>query len=337
MNSIVKKIISGVIVLALTLSVSVSVFADSFKDMPNDWRTEALENAVKNGLLSGFEDGTIRADSAVTRAQMAAIVVRALGAKEAADISSFVDVKENDWFYGEFAKAVYMNAFSGDTDKKLNPNTPITFQECFTVLSRVFGLHNRLDSAEADKLLASYPDGSEVADWAKMYYASLLQGGYWNGGKTKLLKPKEYINRGEFAVVMNNLIKTYITTPGEYTELPEGNVLVRCDGVVLDGVNFDYDVIIADGVSVDGVSLKNVVLNKRLVIRGGASAGIVEYETIDGGIGKETTYTKNAFALSGAVYDVQVLAPYISISLAETKFAKVHCEKGSRVHFGTIA
>lgn len=336
MNSFLKKIVSGCVVLALAMSVSVSAFADTFKDMPNDWRTEALENAVKNGLLSGFEDGTIGADSAVTRAQMAAIIVRALGAKEAADLSSFVDVSPNKWYYNEFAKAVYMNAFSGDTDKKLNPNSPITFQECFTVLSRVFGLSNRIDTEEAEKLLASYPDGSEVSGWARVYYASLLQDGYWDGGMTKLLKPKEYINRGEFAVVMDNLVKTYITEPGEYTELPEGNVLVRCDGVILDGLTFDSDVIIADAVSVDGVSLKDVVLNKRLVMRGCASPCVVEYETADGGIGTETTYTKNACSLSGAVYDVQVIAPYISINLSQVKFAKAHCEKGSRIHFGSI-
>ncbi len=336
MNSFVKKIISGCVVLAIVLSVSAPAFADTFKDMPNDWRTTALENAVKNGLLSGFEDGTIGADSAVTRAQMAAIIVRALGAKEAADISSFTDVNSQKWYYNEFAKAVYMNAFSGDTDKKLNPNNPITFQECFTVLSRVFGLSNRINEEEAEKLLAAYPDGSEVSKWARVYYASLLQGGYWNGGTTKLLKPKEYINRGEFAVVMDNLVKTYITEPGEYTELPEGNVVVRCDGVVFNGLVFDSDVIIADGVSVDGVTLNDVILNKRLVMRGCASPGEVEYETIDGTIATEIKYTKNACSLSGAVYDVQVIAPYISISLAKTRFAKAHCEGDSQIHFGSM-
>lgn len=336
MNSFTKKIISGCVVLATVISVSASAFADTFKDMPNDWRTTALENAVNNGLLSGFDDGTIGADSAVTRAQMAAIIVRALGAKEAADISSFVDVSSNKWYYNEFAKAVYMNAFSGDTDKKLNPNNPITFQECFTVLSRVFGLSNRITEEETEKLLAAYPDGSEVSKWARVYYASILQGGYWDGGVTKLLKPKDYINRGEFAVVMDNLVKTYITEPGEYKELPAGNVLVRCDGVILDGLVFDSDVIIADAVSVDGVSLKDVLINKRLVLRGCASPGVVEYETIDGGVGTEIKYTKNACQLSGAVYDVQVVAPYISISLAQTQFAKIHCVAGSQVHFGSL-
>lgn len=336
MNSFVKKLISGCVVAAVVISVSASAFADTFKDMPDDWRTTAIENAVKNGLLSGFEDGTIGADSAVTRAQMAAIIVRALGAKEAADISSFVDVNPNAWYYNEFAKAVYMNAFSGTPDKKLNPNTPITFQECFTVLSRVFGLDNRLKDDEAEKLLAAYPDGSEVSKWARKYYAALLQGGYWDGGATKLLKPKEYIKRGEFAVVMDNLVKTYITEPGEYKELPEGNVVVKCDGVVIDGVEFNSDVIIADAVSVDGVTLKDVLFNKRLVVRGCASPGTVEYPTIDGGVGTEIKYTKNACSISGAIFDVQVMAPYISVNLADVVFAKVHCVTGSQVHFGTM-
>lgn len=336
MNSFVKKVAAVCAMVAVSLSVSVTAFADTFSDMPNDWRTGAIENAVKNGLLSGMGDGTISPDTAVTRAQMAAIIVRALGAGESADISSFTDVSEDKWYYNEFAKAVYMNAFSGDTDNRLNPDSPITFQECFTVLSRVFGLCNRITEEETEKYLSSYPDGSEVAEWARNYYASVLKGEYWNGGTSKLLRPKEYIKRGEFAVVMDNLIKTYITEPGEYKELPEGNVLVKCDGVVLDGLNFNSDVIIADAVSPDGVSLKDVVLYKRLVIRGCASPGEVEYELEDGNTATQISYTKNAFSLSGAVYDIQVLAPYISINISDVRFGSLHIAKDSQIHFGTI-
>ena len=44
---------------------------------------------------------------------MAAVINRAFGAKESADISGYTDVKATDWFYSEMAKAVGMGTFQG--------------------------------------------------------------------------------------------------------------------------------------------------------------------------------------------------------------------------------
>ena len=97
MNKYLKKAeaVSGI--LAMAVSFSASAFAAEFTDMPNNWTTSALENAVKNGLLYGEEnaDGSgmsIKPDDKITRAQMAAILVRAFGAAETADIGVAADV-----------------------------------------------------------------------------------------------------------------------------------------------------------------------------------------------------------------------------------------------------
>ena len=149
MNKSFKKLASCLLSAAVAVSAYAGVFAESFSDMPNDWRTAAIENAVANGLISGMGDGTVAPDANITRAQMAAIIVRALGARNAADISMFADVSQDAWYYDELAKAVYMNAFSGD-GQNMNPENNITFQECFTVLSRVFGLYYRTTEADYD-------------------------------------------------------------------------------------------------------------------------------------------------------------------------------------------
>ena len=40
---------------------------------------------------------------------------------------------------------------------------------------------------------------------------------------------------------MDKLFKNYIDEPGTYTSLPEGNTLIRCDGVVLQNVTTGKD------------------------------------------------------------------------------------------------
>lgn len=272
---ILKKLIP--VLLAATMGTT-AVCAADFPDMPTDWTAESLEKAVENGLLSGFEDGTIRPNNEITRAQMAAIISRSFGATASADLSEFKDVSENDWFYTSFAQAVQMQAFNGDEKKQLNPSNPITFQECFKVVASVFGIiANTEDKYENNDLkiqdltvLDSFADGGEVSDWAKPYVAAIVSGGYWEGIDGKLT-PKAYITRAEFAVLMNNMVTTYITEPGTYNELPSGNIMIKSGDVVIDGLDSSSYVVISDGVpqTENGVVFTNSKLDSRLVIRGG--------------------------------------------------------------------
>ncbi len=313
MRSMLKRIISAMLVTVMVLSMTTVVFADTFTDMPNDWRKGAIENAVKNGLISGKGNGLVAPDDNITRAEMASIIVRALGATKEADISKYVDVKKGSWYYNEFSKAVYMGAFTGIDENHMNPTGNITFQECFVVLSKVFGLCYRTTSEKAKELILAYSDGTTVASWASLYYGSILENGYWTGGPDKKLRGTDYINRGEFAVVMDNLVKMYIDEPGAVSELPEGNILVRCNDVVLDGIETKYDVIIGDGVEPEKVSVKDVKIDGRLVIRGCASEE-----------NKGKTSAVIGLTPTGSIYDIQLIVPYLVVSVNKLNFARGH-------------
>lgn len=278
MNKIFKKLVPGV--LAFSMLAGTTAQAATFPDMPDDWTREALENAVENGLLSGFSDGTIGPDKEITRAQMATIIVRSFGATQSADISIFTDVTENDWYYDAFSKAVQMKAFNGNDKNLLNPSNSITFQECFKVVACVFGLiadtteytngsKNDLQMQDLT-VLDKFSDGAEVSDWAKPYVAAIVSNGYWDGIDGKLT-PTAYITRAQFAVLMDNMVKTYINEPGTYTEFTEGNIMIRSNDVTIDGITTDDMIIISDGVEETdlGINFTNSTMNNRLVVRGG--------------------------------------------------------------------
>lgn len=275
MHTYLKKTISLLATSALAFSLSTAAFAREFVDMPDNWTTSALQNAVENGLLSGDGD-KIMPDDNITRAQMAAIIVRAFGATEKADISGFTDVYADQWYYDEFSKAVAMGAFWGDGNL-LKPNDFITFQECFSVVFNTFFLPkpqnydestNTFIMEDLDELLKDIADKDDVAEWAKMYAASLVKNGYWNGIDGKLT-PTEYITRSEFAVLMDNLVQTYVNEAGTYTEFPAGNVMVRTPGVVLENVTTDYDIFIGEGAGANGVKINNVTARGLLLRIGG--------------------------------------------------------------------
>lgn len=255
-----KKIIA--LVLVCMLSLGIAAFAADFKDMPSDWSTAALDAAVKNGLLSG-NGGYIYPSDNMTRAEMATIMVRACGATKEANITGFTDVAPEDWFYTSMAKAVGMGAFTG-SDNKLSPDSPITRQEAFLVLSRVFGLASfKVDTSIID----TFKDGAKVDDWAKEGVAAIVSNGY-AAGNDGYLKPLDNISRAEFAVVMDRLVKYYIDDAE--SEIPaDGNVLVRVPGVNLDGIKTEHMVVIGDGVGANDFAISNAEITGKLVVRGG--------------------------------------------------------------------
>lgn len=259
MKNIIKKILCMGLAIGM---ITVSAMAD-FVDMPEDPTAKAvLESAVANGLLNGVGNDRIAPYETITRAQMGAIISRAMGAVSEANISSYTDVSKDKWYYTEMARAVRMGAFQGDGAGRLNPDAAITFQEAFLVLARVFDLRY-VD----DNCLDNFADKATVATWAEDGVKKIISGGYWTAD---LLRAGEPINRLEFATLMNNLVTTYIDTPGTYTTLPKGNTLIRCDGVIIDGITVDnyYDDLIIIGDGVKNTSITNAD-GVHAVVRGG--------------------------------------------------------------------
>lgn len=256
-----RKFIKTAIALSMSATFLCSAsFAADFVDMPDGANGEIIMKAVENGLLTGFEDNTVRPDAEITRAQMAAIMARSLGAEKTADISAFSDVTEDKWYYNDMAKAVFMEAFKGDGEK-LNPENGITRQEAFIVLSRIF----YLPEAEIS-VLDKFSDGSDVSDWAKAEVSKVVEGGYVSGDT---LRPLDKMTRFEFAEVMDKLVSVYVTEETTFTKenLPEGNILIKTGNVKFSDVDVEANVFVGDGVK-EEITFENCN-TKRIIVRGG--------------------------------------------------------------------
>ncbi|WEK54687.1 MAG: S-layer homology domain-containing protein [Candidatus Cohnella colombiensis] len=266
-----KKMLHVLLALVVVLGILPNaVFASEgsaqFSDMPNNWSTAALQDAVANGLLTGA-DGKIKPNANLTRAEMAAIIVRAFGATVKKDLSSFTDIKSSAWYVDDLAKAYQMGVING-SGGKMNPSSTITRQEVFVILARAF----KLQSASAAKV--SFSDVNDISEWAKGDVFAFVNAGYVQGANGKL-NPKAPITRAEFAQTLNNILKQYVRTAGVVTEVVEGNVMINKPGVTLDNVQVKGDLIIGDGVGDGEVTLNNVAVSGRLVVRGGGVNSII--------------------------------------------------------------
>ncbi|WP_419822947.1 S-layer homology domain-containing protein [Anoxybacterium hadale] len=283
-----RRIIAFTLVLAMVISsVSVS-FAETggndaqtpesngtqtqgFIDMPSNWAAEPLENAVKNGLLSGYDTAKgkeIRAGGKLTRGEMAAMINRAFGASVKGDLTGYVDVPASKWYAPEIAKAAAMGTFSG-SGGKMRPEALITREEAFVALARAF----KIETKKASEL-RSYSDAGDVSNWAIPEVSGLAAKGYVAGSNGKLA-PKANITRAEFAKIMDNIVKQYITASGTVTNVENGTVVVNAPGVTLKNLTIAGDLILADGIGEGEVSLDGVAVKGNTIIRGGGPNSIV--------------------------------------------------------------
>ena len=261
-----KRILALCLSLCMLLTMMPAVMAASpqgFVDFPTGWSNEAMTAAVNNGLLVGKSETEIKPQDNLTRAEFATIVTRAFGAKTVADISAYTDVAQDAWYYEYIAKAVKMEAMQGKSANSMDPEANITREEAFTALARVLVLESNDYSS-----LSKFKDASDISDWAKPYLSAMAAKNYVNGDEMGYANPKANITREEFAQVMHNMIKRYITNPGTYAEVLPGITVVRCGGVTVTGT-VQGDLVIGDGAMTDAINLTNVTIGGRLLTRGG--------------------------------------------------------------------
>ena len=257
-----KKVLSVILACAMLITTAFAANVSDFSDIPDNWAKESIENAIENGLLNG-SNGKINPNGNLTRAEMAAILVRATNAQTLSD-TTFADVSASDWFSSDISKAVAMEVLYG-ANGKVRPNDAITREETMVVLARLLKLEN-VDAASA---LAAYSDADAVSTWAADSVAAMISAGYVNGSNGKI-NPKSNITRAEFAAIMDRIASTYIsnstTVTGEYT-----NVMINAiDGiVVLKDAKISGNLILGDGVDEGKVYLDNTTIGGKTIVRGG--------------------------------------------------------------------
>lgn len=267
-----KNVKLPVMAAALAIALTGPVMANTtYPDvMEGKWYTTAIENAVSNGLLNGYEDGTMKPNASITRAEIAAVLTKAFGAKENTSLSRFYDVSTNQWFYDAMSKAVKMEIFTGDDKGCLNPKNAITRQEAASVIARAFELTH-----SGNDVLSRFADKSSVSAWAVPYVSALVENGYMAGNDAGLLNPKGNITRAEFAQIMSNITNDYVVDRGNVENDFDGSVVVRVADVVMKDLTVDGNLVVADGVGRGDFTLDNVTVNGNLVIRGGGINSIV--------------------------------------------------------------
>ncbi|WP_212961513.1 Ig-like domain-containing protein [Cohnella xylanilytica] len=110
----------------------------SYSDVSNQhWASGYISIATENGIFTGYEDGRFRPDQAVTREELAAVMVRYLKLEAPASISNHFSDTAGRWSSAAI-EALYRNGMiQGYVDGTFHPDNEITRLEAVVLINRM--------------------------------------------------------------------------------------------------------------------------------------------------------------------------------------------------------
>jgi parallel beta-helix repeat protein len=175
-------------------------FADSplFKDTQGHWAANFINGLAKQGLIGGFSDGTFKPDVEMTRAQYAALLVKAFNPAPKRDAIQFTDIAADFWAKDVIQQAYRSQFISGFPDKTFRPNDNV--QRVQVLVSVVSGLGLTASDPNA---LNKYDDSSAIPDYAKDEVTTATKKQIVvNYPQLKKLNPTKNATRAEVAAIV---------------------------------------------------------------------------------------------------------------------------------------
>mgnify|MGYP002537941116 FL=1 len=187
--------------VALMLATMLPMSAAAFSDIRDDEVRVAAETLAALDIVTGFEDGSFRPTSTLTRAQFAKMGVLSMGNEDKVALyhnyTLFPDVKTGHWAVGYVNVAVRESKLlSGYPDGTFRPDNAITEAEAVTICLRMLG----------------YEETDIGSFWPNDYLVKAEEIGLTDGLS---ISPYAPMTRGRAAQLLANLL---------ITETKEGSV-----------------------------------------------------------------------------------------------------------------
>ena len=154
------------------------------------------------GYIIGYEDGTIRPDASITRAEVATIFFRLL-TDEARDkfwteTNSYSDVAPTAWYNNAVSTLSRMGILGGYEDGTFRPNASITRAEFAKIAVSFF----EYEDISAENIFTDVAAGS----WYESFVAVAAKLGLIEGYAGNVYRPNESITRAEACTIINRTL-----------------------------------------------------------------------------------------------------------------------------------
>ena len=171
------------------------------QEKPDETPPTTLNDTDHYAYIVGYEDGTIRPNGHITRAEAATVFFRLLTDKardaNLTDQSPYPDVSAGDWYNKAIATLSRMGILSGYEDGSFRPNATVTRAEFAAMAARF--------DTEAKPVDTPFTDLTGC--WAADEIAKAYGKGWVNGYGDNTFRPNGPITRAEAVTLINRVLR----------------------------------------------------------------------------------------------------------------------------------
>ena len=179
------------------------------RTVPTETEADPIERVVAARLMTRDANGDFHAERALTRAQLATILVKTfdLGKRipERPNATLPNDVPTSHWASDAIQIVLKTNTMRGDTETQFKPNRTMTRAEGFAIFAQAYGVF-QYEPETVQSILNQYPDASSLPVWTRQAMATALNEGFVNLGTNKRIRPGETMTRGDIAYALSDYL-----------------------------------------------------------------------------------------------------------------------------------
>lgn len=180
-----------------------------FADTANHWAKINVQKLVEAKVVEGSLHGKFEPARSITRAEMAAMIVRALKLPlEESGAASFKDVPAGAWYSSSVAAAAKAGIIKGYADGTYLPNSSVTREELSAFIIRAYdhaSIATRVTEQSKQQLLSKFKDSDQIVS-AHEEVAAAINAKVITGVAPDTLAPKQQASRAEAAVVVSKFL-----------------------------------------------------------------------------------------------------------------------------------
>lgn len=233
-------------------------------DIANHWASSQLQEWLNQGIIKGYDDGSLKPNNAITRAEFATLINKAFGFTYEGEIS-YADVSRGAWYDHEIRKGTAAGYMNGYGDGTVKPEQPITREEAVVMLDRILQPENEIIR---DYNLI-FTDKDAISEWSVAAIKRMTAAGYVKGYEDRTFKSKNHISRAEAVVMLSRVAGEIFQQAGTYgpekgTKIYSGNVTITAGNVKLTNAVIKGDLLLAEAIGEADIVLKNVVVEGKV-------------------------------------------------------------------------
>ncbi|RAW09965.1 hypothetical protein DC345_29625, partial [Paenibacillus taichungensis] len=280
-----KKKLRGAVVSALSLSMALSslsaVSAQSVNDVQGHWAEQQIQSWIENGSLKGYQDGSVKPNNSITRAEFITLVNRMFGFTDPS-AANFKDLSPSNWAYNDVAKAVNAGYVKGYSDNTFHPGSNVSRQEAATMISSILGL----DTSSTEGI-RQFTDAGKIPAWSQGSIAAVIEKEIMKGYPDGTFQAQKQLTRAEAVVLIDSAMsnrevaaetvtidKAGIYGNSQETKIVNGDVIINVPGVTLENYEIKGNLLLAAGIGSGDVTIKNVKVHGTTNVEGGGENSI---------------------------------------------------------------